>query len=39
MMRSLLRGMSDTDNFIDDIMVHKENWDRHIAALQNYSKD
>ena len=38
MMRSLLRGMSDTNNFVDDIMVHTENWDRHIAVLQELLK-
>ena len=38
MIRSLLRGFSDTDNFVDDIMVHTENWDRQIAVLQELLK-
>lgn len=33
MMRLLLRGMTDTDNFVDDIMVHTETWGRHIEEL------
>ena len=37
-MRVLLRGMSDTDNFVDDIMVHTETWDRHISELQELFK-
>ena len=34
MMRKLLDGLTDTDNFVDDIIVHTSTWRGHICALQ-----
>lgn len=34
MMRVLLKGLKNTDSFIDDILVHTESWDDHIIALR-----
>lgn len=33
MMRTFLRGLEDTDNFVDYLMVPTETWDRHIEIL------
>ena len=33
MMRKLLDGLSHVDNYIDDVLVHTEIWEGHIAAL------
>lgn len=33
MMRELLRGLHDTDNFVDDIIIHTESWEKHLVAL------
>lgn len=34
MMRVLLKGLKNTDSFIDAILVHTESWDDHIIALR-----
>ncbi len=34
MMRKLLHGMSDTDNFVDDIIVFSETWHGHIEVVR-----
>ena len=34
MMRLLLKGLKDIDNFIDDILEHTETWDDHIRMLR-----
>ena len=33
MMRCLLRGLDETDNFVDDILVHTETWSDHLKVL------
>jgi hypothetical protein len=33
MMRSVLRGLKNTHNFVDDILVHTADWGEHLAAL------
>ena len=35
MMRKLLRGLQDTDNFVDDIIIHTETWVGHMLALES----
>ena len=35
MMRSVLRDLSSTDNFIDDILIHTQTWDEHVRAIQD----
>ena len=35
MMRKLLRGLRDVDNFVDDIIVHTETWEVHFRTLCN----
>ena len=32
-MRTLLRGMSNVTNYLDDILVHTYSWDDHLVAL------
>ena len=34
MMRKLLYGLTNTDNFVDDIIVHTETWRAHMECLQ-----
>ena len=34
MMRKLLYGLTNTDNFVDDIIVHTDTWKSHIDALK-----
>ena len=34
MMRVLLKDLKDTDSFIDDILVHTDNWESHVVALR-----
>ena len=34
MMRRLLDGLSHVDNYVDDVLVHTETWEEHIAALR-----
>ena len=34
MMRMLLKDLKDTDSFIDDILVHTDNWESHVVALR-----
>lgn len=34
MMRLLLRGIRNTDNFVDDIIIHTETWNRHVEVLR-----
>ena len=34
MMRILLKGLKDTDNFVDDIIIHTETWVSHMIALE-----
>lgn len=34
MMRILLDGMKDAENFIDDILLHSVTWDDHVRALR-----
>ena len=38
MMRKLLRGLRDVDNFVDDIIVHTETWEVHVRTLCNLLK-
>jgi hypothetical protein len=33
-MRKLLEGMSDLDNYIDDCLVHTATWERHLAVVR-----
>ena len=35
MMRTMLRGMSNIDNFIDDILVHTKTWEEHLNTLEH----
>ena len=35
MMRILLKGLEDVDNFVDDIIVHTETWQEHVNALRS----
>ena len=35
MMRILLKGLEDVDNFVDDIIVHTETWSGHVRALKS----
>ena len=32
-MRKLLTGLKNTDNIMDDILVHTQTWEEHISAL------
>ena len=34
MMRILSKGLKDTDNFVDDIIIHTETWVSHMIALE-----
>ena len=34
MMRVLLKGLENTDNFVDDIIVHTQSWQLHISCLR-----
>ena len=34
MTRRLLDGLSHVDNYVDDVLVHTETWEEHIAALR-----
>lgn len=34
MMRILLRGMQNVDNFVDDILEHTETWETHLDILR-----
>ena len=34
MMRILLAGLADVDNYIDDILVHSETWESHLSTLE-----
>ena len=34
MMRVLLKGLENTDNFVDDIIVHTQSWQVHISCLR-----
>ena len=33
-MRTVLRGLPNVDNFIDDILIHTATWDEHLRTLQ-----
>ena len=33
MMRDLLRRLHDTDNFVDESIVHTGSWEKHLVAL------
>ena len=34
MMRRVLQGLENTDNFIDDILIHTKSWDEHIRVIR-----
>ena len=34
MMRTILRGMEDVENFVDDILEHSETWKSHVNTLR-----
>ena len=34
LMRTLLRGLKGVDNYIDDILIHTENFDDHVKCLE-----
>ena len=34
MMRRVLQGLKNTDNFIDDILIHTKTWDEHLKATR-----
>ena len=34
MMRVLLKGLEQTDNFVDDIIIHTETWQDHLVCLE-----
>ena len=34
MMRKLLKNLKDTDNFVDDIIIHTDTWANHMAAIE-----
>ena len=34
MMRTILRGMEDVENFVDDILEHSETWESHVNTLR-----
>jgi hypothetical protein len=34
MMRKLLRGIPDVDNFVDDILTHSLEWNSHLVTLE-----
>jgi hypothetical protein len=36
MMRKLLDGMHDVDNYIDDVLTHTSEWDRHLEVLTDF---
>ena len=38
LMRMLLKGMNNVDNFIDDILVFTETWEEHIQVLEELFK-
>ena len=38
-LRKLLSDLEDVDSFIDDIIVHTETWEEHLAALEELSVD
>ena len=33
MMRKLLNGLEDVDNYVDDVIVHSPTWEEHLATL------
>ena len=33
-MRTVLRGMKHVNNFIDDILIRTETWDKHLEVLE-----
>ena len=35
MMRKLLKGCDDVDNYVDDILGHTVSWDSHLQMLRN----
>lgn len=34
-MRKVLKGLDHTDSFVDDILIHTETFEEHIAELKN----
>ena len=34
MMRTILRGMEDVENSVDDILEHSETWESHVNSLR-----
>jgi hypothetical protein len=36
MMRKLLDGMHDVDNYVDDVLTHTSDWNRHLEVLTDF---
>ena len=34
MMRRVLQGLTKTDNFIDDILIHTQTWEEHVSVVR-----
>ena len=34
MMRILLAGLENVDNYIDDVLIHSDSWESHLATLE-----
>ena len=34
MMRSVVRGLSHVNNYIDDILIHTETWEEHVNIVK-----
>jgi len=37
-MRKLLEGSQNIDNFLDDALAHTKDWDEHTATLRDFDK-
>ena len=37
-MRKLLKGMSNTDNFVDDIIIFTSTWEHHMQVFKELLK-
>jgi hypothetical protein len=39
MMRKLLSGVNDTDNYVDDVLGHTVTWERYMKMLRKFQKN